>query len=1530
MAPHTFRRIAAPAARRRRSVTFFRLRCEQLEDRVVPALFNVHTPYSFTGLNNDGCVVTADFNKDGRTDAVLTNFGTDYGSGAGSTITVLYGQQGGGFSHVTLNTGGTNPSFAAVGDLNGDGYPDLVVSDENGQNAGTFSVFLNDGAGDLSLAHTYQTSGNNPSWIGLAPILGDGHLDVVVGNFGASPDNANVIGNGITIFQGHGDGTFNSSPSTTLAPGVQFIPTALAIADFNGDGLLDIAAAVPGVPPDSGLPQVNGDTWVFQGTGSGGFGQPNQYDTGGVLPVNIQAVDLNGDGKPDLVVANSGDPTALPEWTGNSIGVTLNVSSATNVSFGVTNSLTTNCYGTFAVAVADFDLDGKKDIAAVNFGTQTGLSPNAFVSVYKGNGLGTFTPFSPGTFDTGTGVGGGQYLAVGDFDGNGTPDLIVAHQSNLVGLLLNTTTPVVGAASLAVSGVPTTTTAGSAFSATVTAKDANGNTVTGYTGTVHFTSTDTQAGLPSDYTFTAGDNGVHTFTNLVTLKTVGNQTVTATDTATSTVTGTSSAIAVGPASADHLTLGAPASASSGSAFSVTVTAKDPYGNTATAYRGTIHFTKTDNGTGSAVPADYTFVAGDTGSHTFSNGVTLVTLGSQTVTATDTGTSSITGSATVTVTAAAATHFSITAPASATAGAAFSITVKALDANGNTATGYTGTLHFTKTDTGTGSAVPADYTFVAGDNGVHTFTNGVTFVTAGNQTVTATDTGSSTLTGNATVTVNPAAASRFTFSGLPSLAITGIPFTFTLKAVDAFNNTVTGYAGTVHFTSSAAAVLPANSTLTNGSASFQATLNTTGSQTLTATDTVNNGVTGTSPLITVRGLIVTGFTATATGFNVTFSKAFINSSSSPINLYDSVQAGFGPADVTLVGDTVGNVRGSLVIDPTNTSLTFVKTGGPIGGGTTGLLAAGNYSVTIVSGRLAFRDLFNGATELLDGNSDGLGGDSYTTTFTVAASTAVAVTVPDVARGPDATHAINVPNNSTNGLPIALSNGAGVTDATFVLQYNANLLTITGGTVNPALTGATFTVTTSGSGTGAQATITFHSSTALAGGAVRLGGLTATVPANAPYKSKEVLHFSSLSLNGGAIPAVGDDGVHAVSFLGDATGDGVYTSADSVLISRVAAGADSGFLAFPILDPIIAADITGDGRITAADATALNLYLTGTSVPQVPTWPGVPSNLPAGPDPALSIPTGLQVGPGGTVTVPVLIDDPHPEGSSGLTQAVLALRYDPAAFSVSAADIHLGTVPAGGTGWTLQAVVDPTTGQIGITLFSLTPIASALGGSLVTIDFHAKPGAPAGASPVNLVPTVTINGRALYTALDDEQGPLTLHPAPTALATDPGVDSLVLVTAAPISGTVKAGGPVAAASPFVAPADGAGVTRLLVGTPIPQQGSLLGSGNSATQRVTDLVFTNLAAGASAAVSALLDSRPGNGGASFTLASPAAASPSPAKVAALVWDALGAKPSWWQGDGQPLGSEEGDDGGAFPTAVDAALAGVVPARVGRSYGV
>ena len=180
------------------------------------------------------------------------------------------------------------------------------------------------------------------------------------------------------------------------------------------------------------------------------------------------------------------------------------------------------------------------------------------------------------------------------------------------------------------------TTAGVAFRITVTAQDAFNNTVTGYSGTVDFTSSDGQAGLPGDYTFTTTDKGVHTFSSVI-LRTAGTQTVTATDTATASVAG-SAGIKVTAARAASLRISAPASVTHGVPFTFTVTVLDAFGNVATGYTGTVHFTSSDSA--ASLPADYRFIRSDAGVHTFS--ATLNTTGSQSLTATDRLTSGITG------------------------------------------------------------------------------------------------------------------------------------------------------------------------------------------------------------------------------------------------------------------------------------------------------------------------------------------------------------------------------------------------------------------------------------------------------------------------------------------------------------------------------------------------------------------------------------------------------------------------------------------------------------------------------------------------------------------------------------------------------------------------------------------------------------------------------------------------------------------------------------------------------------------------
>src|SRR5205807_7265213 len=126
------------------------------------------------------------------------------------------------------------------------------------------------------------------------------------------------------------------------------------------------------------------------------------------------------------------------------------------------------------------------------------------------------------------------------------------------------------------------------------------------------------------------------------------------------------------------------------------------------------------------------------------------------------------------------------------------TVTAQDPYGNTATSYTGTVHFISSD---GQAVlPADYTFVAADAGVHAFS--AILKTAGSQLLTATDTAASTVTGSQTgITVNATAASSLIVSGFPSPTTAGVAGTVTVTAQAPYGNTAVTYTGTVPFTSS---------------------------------------------------------------------------------------------------------------------------------------------------------------------------------------------------------------------------------------------------------------------------------------------------------------------------------------------------------------------------------------------------------------------------------------------------------------------------------------------------------------------------------------------------------------------------------------------------------------------------------------------------------------------------------------------------------------------------------------------------------
>jgi hypothetical protein len=342
-----------------------------------------------------------------------------------------------------------------------------------------------------------------------------------------------------------------------------------------------------------------------------------------------------------------------------------------------------------------------------------------------------------------------------------------------------------------VTGFPSAIAAGTASTFTVTAEDDLGRTFVGYRGTVHFTSSDLLAALPADYTFTAADNGRATFA--AALFTIGTQSITATDTTSATLTGTQANILVNPRS--FIVTDFPAQVTAGDEHIFTVTALDFFGNVATGYTGTVHFTSSDPH--AILSGDYTFTADDAGTHTFT--ATLVTAGTQSITVADTLTpaQSRGTQSGIEVDPAPASQFILTGfPSSTQAGQPHDLTVTVEDRFGNIVTGYNGTVTFSSDDPQ--ADLPADYTFDPNsDAGVHIFS--ITLKTAGTRSITITDNVNGLQATQDGIHVTPGVAVGFEVMVLGN-AVAGTPLDVFVTAVDPYGNTGAIYTGTVHVSS----------------------------------------------------------------------------------------------------------------------------------------------------------------------------------------------------------------------------------------------------------------------------------------------------------------------------------------------------------------------------------------------------------------------------------------------------------------------------------------------------------------------------------------------------------------------------------------------------------------------------------------------------------------------------------------------------------------------------------------------------------
>jgi hypothetical protein len=283
---------------------------------------------------------------------------------------------------------GANPFGVAVGDFNGDGIPDLAVANANqvGTVNGSVSILIGNGDGTFKAAVSYDSGGNEPSAIATADFNGDGKLDLVVTNFGGGGGVPNVV-----LLLGNGNGTFKN-PIAIVTETFPNLPLYVAVADLDGDG-----------KPDLAITSGGDDVSIFLGKGDGTFKQPVSYHVGN-FPTSIALADFNHDGKLDMAVSNQNSDN-LSILFGNGNGT---FQAAVNYPAGSSPSW---------VASGDFNGDGIPDLVVADATSTSGT-----IGVLLNNGDGTFQPLV--SYPSGPEP---HFVAVGDFNNDGKLDVIAAN-----------------------------------------------------------------------------------------------------------------------------------------------------------------------------------------------------------------------------------------------------------------------------------------------------------------------------------------------------------------------------------------------------------------------------------------------------------------------------------------------------------------------------------------------------------------------------------------------------------------------------------------------------------------------------------------------------------------------------------------------------------------------------------------------------------------------------------------------------------------------------------------------------------------------------------------------------------------------------------------------------------------------------------------------------------------------------------------------------------------------------------------------
>jgi hypothetical protein len=268
--------------------------------------FRTAVVYNGAG-NSTGAVAVSDLNGDGKPDIVVANLCATSVCSLGGSLAVLLGNGDGSFqAAVTYDAGGADSASVAVADVNGDGKPDLIVANTclagSDCGAGTVAVLLGNGDGTFRTAVTNVPSGYFPISVTVADLNADGKPDLLVASYSFA---SNDCGNGpASVLLGNGDGTFRTA--VPYYPGGCDTSDATA-ADVNGDGKLDLVVTTAVGFEGWG----DGTVEVFLGNGDGTFTLASSNDSGAATGTSGAVADVNGDGKPDLLVSNSSGSVAV-------------------------------------------------------------------------------------------------------------------------------------------------------------------------------------------------------------------------------------------------------------------------------------------------------------------------------------------------------------------------------------------------------------------------------------------------------------------------------------------------------------------------------------------------------------------------------------------------------------------------------------------------------------------------------------------------------------------------------------------------------------------------------------------------------------------------------------------------------------------------------------------------------------------------------------------------------------------------------------------------------------------------------------------------------------------------------------------------------------------------------------------------------------------------------------------------------------------------------------------------------------------